>query len=445
MTTTVSRDIKRRLDNYGNLPSIPQIIVKIRQISENPKSSVADLANVILSDHQLTSRILRMANSPYYGDFAGKVTTVTHAIVLMGFRAVRNIAISMSIYGMVNKLGRNSGFDVTAFWTRSVACGVIAKFLAHRINQPELIEAAFIAGFMHDIGQVILAGIFPEDYRTITADDLEAPHLHKTEQILFEIDHMEAGGMVARKWNLPDSLTKAITDHHRVGLSPSQKSDHLLVDLVYLSDVLYAHLMADSPPTTKSYAAIIQQAQTLIGVSRQSMEELVAVCREQIQEIAQDLEIDIEREFERRHASSEAGLDDVYQQLSNKEVQLAFLQNATAALMEAKSVDEILQVMCETVYRGMQMGRVLVFTFDKRGSCFHGKVGFGLKDQDAVRSLSFPIADGLFRNLRDNGNAISVVGDDPEVYDRVISPPEVEQLDVKAFAAIPIKILDVAQ
>ncbi|MCK4607704.1 MAG: HDOD domain-containing protein, partial [candidate division Zixibacteria bacterium] len=218
MSPIIAKELRDKLEKLSNLPSMPQIIIKIKQISENPKSSVADLANVILSDHQLTSRILRMANSSYYSDFSGRINTITHAIVLMGFRAVRNIAISMAIYGAVNKICRVARFELASFWTRSLACGVIAKFLAHRMNQHELIEAAFIAGFMHDIGQVILAGVFPEKYDEINT--LESPDVHLTETVLMGINHLEAGGYVARKWNLPEDLVKAIAEHHRLDKDP---------------------------------------------------------------------------------------------------------------------------------------------------------------------------------------------------------------------------------
>ncbi|HOP06249.1 MAG TPA: HDOD domain-containing protein [candidate division Zixibacteria bacterium] len=445
MASSATQDINQRLEKFTSLPSIPQIIVKIRQISEDPKSNVADLANCILSDHQLTSRILRMANSPYYGDFAGRVTTVTHAIVLMGFRAVRNIAISMSVYGVVNNLTKNTNFDITAFWTRSVACGVIAKYLAERIGQKELIEAAFIAGFMHDIGQVILAGLFPDDYGSVGKEELEAPNVHKTEKILLGMNHMEAGGLVARKWNLPETLIASITEHHRLGLRPDEKSSKLIVDLVFLSDRLYAHMMAGSKPDSEAYTQITNTANQLIGVSQQSMVELVEICREQIAEIAGDLDINIEKEFERASISVEEGADDIRQQLTNKEVQLAFLQNTTTALLEAKTIDEILQILCETVFRGLQMGRVLIFAFDKKKAAFNGRVGFGLESQDAVQQLSFPVDQGLFKHLCEKGKPLTVDSDAREIYRQIISQEEAERLETKAFAAIPIKVFDEVQ
>ena len=75
MTVTIRRELREKLEKFSNLPSMPQIIARIQQISGDPKASVADLSNAILSDHQLTSRILRMANSTYYGEYSGKEST----------------------------------------------------------------------------------------------------------------------------------------------------------------------------------------------------------------------------------------------------------------------------------------------------------------------------------------------------------------------------------
>ncbi len=439
MSSTVTRDVRSKLEKFSGLPSVPQVVLRIKQISEDPKASVADLANCILSDHQLTARILRMANSSYYGDFAGKVYTITQAIVLMGFRAVRNTAISMAVYGMVNKLAKSTSFDVTAFWTRSVASGVIAKYLASRINQPELIEAAFIAGFMHDIGQVILAGVYPSEYEQISRQEAESPDVYLQERALMDVDHMQAGGVLARKWNLPEGMTLAITNHHRLGISPKIRSDHVLVDLVYLSDLLCAHVMRGTAPDSKTYQNAIKQARHLIDISEAAMVELLSVCREHMSEIARDLEIDIESEFT-RHSAPAVDLTDMHARLSHKEIQLAFLQNASNALMDLTTEEEILQVTAETIFRGLGMGRTIVFGLEAAKGVFEGRVGFGIESQKSVQALSFSKDDPLFKQLRETAHPLSVLEKDENLYGLLVSAPSVAALDANAFVAVPLRI-----
>ncbi len=281
-------EMRRKLEKFSNLPSVPQIIIKIRQVSDDPKATAADLANCILSDHQLTGRILRTANSAYYGEFAGKINTVTHAIVVMGFRAVQNITISMAMYDVVNNVSKSAKFDMTAFWTRSLASGVIAKFLADRIQKAKLAEMAFIAGFMHDMGQAILAGAFPDKYEQICSLGDNREDVYVAEQAVLGIDHMAVGQYVAEKWKLPDGLMKPIAEHHRIDVAPQVKSKELLIDLVYLSDLLYPHVMGGTAADSEAYMGVIEQAQALIDIPETDMIELLLDCRQQVEEIASE-------------------------------------------------------------------------------------------------------------------------------------------------------------
>ncbi len=440
MEFTDKKDLPRRLAKFSNLPSVPQIILKIKQVADDPKATAADLANCILSDHQLTSRILRMANSVHYGEFSGKITTVTHAIVLMGFRAVHNIAVSMAVYEIVNKMARGSKFDATGFWTRSLACGIISKFFAYKLKLTTLQETAFIAGFMHDIGQPIMASVFPEKYAPICQMNGSDKEMIEAERAVIGIDHMGVGEIIAEQWNLPPGLVKPIAEHHRLNRKIDEKSPQILTDLVYLSDQLYPFVMGGNS-SSDAYHAVVEQAKLLTGVDDDVLVELLGDCRTQVTEIAQDLEIDIQGEIE-KCAEHEGDISVLHQQLNNKEVQLAFLQNATTALMEAKSNEEIQQVICEAVFRGLQMGRVILFEYNRKWDTYSGQVGFGVESQQQVKSLSFSSRTGLFKNLHTSGNPISIVSHDSEVYSDLVAPGEFDDLQVDAFAVIPLKVLD---
>jgi hypothetical protein len=425
MSPVATADLKQKLAKFSNLPSIPQTILQIKEVSEDPKATAVDLANCILSDHQLTSRILRMANSAYYGDYAGRITTVTQGIVVMGFRAVHNIAVSMAMYGVVNDISKAGKFDMTAVWTRSLASGVIAKFLTHRLNKPQYLETAFIAGFLHDIGQVILASIFPDKYKQLDKFDPHNPEICESERVLLEVD-------------------RPLYEHHRLDLRPDEKSRDFLVDLVYLSDVLYRHVMNESAPEGDTLAELLAIVQPLADISESDLLELYEVCRAQVAEIAQDLEIDIEGQLLRREVSEE-DFSAMHQELTQKEVQLAFLQNATGALREAKSDDEILQIVCEAIFRGMQMGRVFLFRRESGKKSYAGHIGFGVRSQDEVKALSFPTDSGLFGNLQRQRQPLLVVSDNQEVFGSVITKAEATKLQTDSLALLPIAVLDTVE
>ncbi len=433
-------DVLSRLDKHMTLPSLPQIVIQIRQVSENPKSSVADLANCILSDQQLTARILRTANSSYYGEFSGKVSTITQAIVLMGFRAVRNIAVSMSVYGAISKLSRESSLDIKSFWARSVGCGVIAKYMVQKIGRPELLEIAFIAGLLHDVGQVVLARSFPREYEKINSEHAGDLDIYRTEKAIIGLDHQEAGKYIAMRWGLPDDLAEAISRHHRADLPTTSKSQQILTDLVYLGNVIYAFLLTSKPAGTRPYKDICNQAQALIGIGGEAMRNLPAACREQISEIARDLNVVIDDDFE---CAPDGGEDvtDIQRHETQRELQLACLQNASAALAMADNEDTILSVMCETAFLGLQLGRVILLEYNSATNSFDGRLAFGLQSSEAVLDLAFPAGDdGLLRHLLDTGKPFQAVSRDANLYGPLVNSPELDQLEADAFAVVPVGV-----
>jgi len=437
-------ELLHKLARLSNLPSIPQIVVQIKQVADDPKASPADLANVILSDHQLTSRILRMANSAYYSEYSGRIITVTHAIVVMGFRAVHNIAVSMAIYGVMNEFTRRCKFDLVGFWTRSLACGVIAKFLAQCAGRAKMLETAFIAGFMHDIGQVILAGAFPDKYEQLSKIDPGSPDLCETERVLLGIDHQLVGEHVARSWNLPDVLVRPVGEHHSPPKARGDRPDDLLVDLVHLGDWLYPYAMGGTQPEDRSFGEIVARVREVIDITDDQVARLLVECREQVAEVARDLEIDIRGELEKRSPADD-DLNALNQQLHSKEVQLAFLQNAISALMEAKTEDEILQIICEAMFRGLQMGRVVLLAYDGKWDCFSGRVGFGVASQREVHSLNFSAKEGLFRSLLEGAQPVTIVDAEAEIYSTLVTDDELARLEAQSFAALPLRVLGEVQ
>jgi hypothetical protein len=353
----------------------------------------------------------------------------------------------MGVFQIVNNMPRDSKFNLTSFWTRSLGCGIIAKYLAHCMNKPKMIEEAFIVGFMHDIGQAVLAAIFPDEYAEISKLDSETEilEIYKTEKAILGTDHTKAGEFMAQKWNLPNGLVKAIAHHHRPDLESdnSQKNDDLLLKLVYLADRWYHYVMF-TEHDLESMESIRELTVRLLHVGGKILDDLPDICRRQINEIAQDFEIDINEKFSKKDLV-EKDVIEIRQQLSRKDVQLAYLQNATEALIEAKSNEEILQIICEAVYRGLQMGRVILFEYNSRWDSFVGKVGFGLGLQKEIQALNFSIKTGLFKYIKEKGDFISIVGDNLEIYGSLVTADEVKRLDLQAFAAIPIKILNEVQ
>ena len=225
------RDIITRLDE---LPTLPVVISKITNLMQNPRTSAGEVGQAITTDQSLTGKTLKLVNSAFYG-FPGRISTVTHAIVILGFNTVKNIVLTTSILNVFNKRGRNQYFDLEAFWIHSIATGAAAKVLASQTN-PKLAEEAFIGGLLHDIGKVVLSQFAREDFEKVAAYRDENNSLLLTaEKETLGITHQEIGAWLGEKWNLPRELTAAMQYHHRPEVAGIHQE---LASMVHVADIL---------------------------------------------------------------------------------------------------------------------------------------------------------------------------------------------------------------
>jgi putative nucleotidyltransferase with HDIG domain len=209
---------------------------------ENPNVSAAELAKVIKSDQSISTKVLKLVNSAFYG-LSGKVGTICQGIVILGFNTVRNIILSVSVFDLLPKNEDYGEFEIAKFWEHSIGCAVISKVFAQRLGLKDP-EEAFIAGLLHDIGKVVIAKLFQEDFLTI----LKTTHKERVlfldvEQEVLEITHSQVGGILAKHWKLPNNLTEAISFHHDC----AEKMDNpKLVSVIHLADIITRGLQIGS-------------------------------------------------------------------------------------------------------------------------------------------------------------------------------------------------------
>lgn len=225
----------RLLENKINeIPTLPVVAGKIIEILDNPRSSAKDLEKVISIDQSLTSRVLRLVNSAYYG-FPRRITTVAQGVVILGFDVIKHLTLSVSIADIFRLKGNSPIFDRSSLWKHSVGTAVCAKLLARKASLP-LLEEAFIAGLLHDVGIVIIDYYFPEKFEEIL-EMMEREHipLVKAELRVLGFTHALVGKLVAKKWNFPDLLVETIGYHNK----PFQHDNYCAsIALVFAADAL---------------------------------------------------------------------------------------------------------------------------------------------------------------------------------------------------------------
>jgi putative nucleotidyltransferase with HDIG domain len=205
--------LRRITEKIIGLPTLPIVVTKLIELVGNPKTSAGDLDHLISADQALSAKILKVANSAFYG-FPRKIVTIKWAIVVLGFEAVKNLGLSVALLERFPEGESHELFDRQQFWTHSIGCGAAARLLARRLGYRREAEA-FVAGILHDLGKLILIEYFQDKFlsavRLARSEDL---YIAQAEEIVLGVSHAEVGGWLAEKWNLPREIVEVISHHH---------------------------------------------------------------------------------------------------------------------------------------------------------------------------------------------------------------------------------------
>ena len=203
--TTVVKDV-------SGLVSPPDICMRVIELMRSATASAQDFGTIISQDPNLTTRLLRMVNSSFYG-FASRIDTVSRAIAVIGTQELYNLVISVSAVQSFSKISSDL-VDMDSFWRHSVGCGLMARRLSQHcgVLHPERL---FVAGLLHEIGSLVLFHQFPavcEELLDVCQGDEEA--MCRGEYKRLGYSHAEIGSLLLTLWNLPPALPGAIRGHH---------------------------------------------------------------------------------------------------------------------------------------------------------------------------------------------------------------------------------------
>lgn len=220
------KDIKEIIQNLPNLPTMPPVVAEALNIIENPKSNVNQLSDVISKDLSLTTEILKMVNSAYYG-FPSQITTINKAMALLGLTKVKNLILSVAVRPMMmTHCGKS-------LWEHSIRCAIGCELISKSLGIKETDEA-FVMGLLHDIGKTVLEIYNKNAVKEVNKlVDLGAERL-SAEKIMFGYDHTEIGQELVSMWKLPYMISNCIRYHH----SPLESDNLTLVGVVYIANLV---------------------------------------------------------------------------------------------------------------------------------------------------------------------------------------------------------------
>jgi len=260
MTITPTQYLK----GVDHLVALPDVCFRVNEMVDDPTVSALNIANVLSQDIALTTQLLRIANSSYYG-FPSRVETISRAITVIGMQDLRDLILSTSV---INAFGsdKNELINMETYWNHSLFTGFIARQLGSKTTTKVLCkERLFTTALLHDIGQLIMTIKMPEIMRIIlNRAKIDKEPYHEVEKIVFGLGHSEIGAELMKKWNLPESFQTVARFHHE----PEKAENYQLeTSIVHISNAM-AHIAQMHGLGFKEKIQINPEAWAITGLNR---------------------------------------------------------------------------------------------------------------------------------------------------------------------------------
>jgi len=264
-------EIEQRLQEVTELISLPEVYLKVRRLMDDQHSDIYDFAEVISVDPNLSTRVLKVVNSAYFG-FPEPVESIARAVNMIGIGQLHNMVLGISAISSLEL--PNDIMPLDTFWRASLFSGVLARLLGEQMKLAKS-EHLFIAGLLHEIGHLVLYSKFP--LQALAARQLaegQGQQIHEAEMRVLGCHYGDIGAMLMANWNLPDNLQTLTRNQPNPADASELKIEATLMNL--------AHACAQSEATDSDNAAdtsLDAEIQALTGLSQEELENSLGEAR----------------------------------------------------------------------------------------------------------------------------------------------------------------------
>ena len=230
-TSLVKKDMKGKvlmekiIQTVKDLPPMPNVVMKSQEVLADPNSSVKDLSTILEMDQSLVSKVLKLANSAYYG-LSGNVSSIHHASSLLGQTILGEVIATAGVAGFLANAMEGYRQEAGELWRHSIATGICSRIMADK-RKPDISNEAYMAGLLHDVGKIILDPFVLERRKEFDdfMEDEEQTFINAEKEIL-GFDHAEIASKICKKWNIPEQIILAIQYHHSPSLSQGNEMSY---------------------------------------------------------------------------------------------------------------------------------------------------------------------------------------------------------------------------
>jgi serine/threonine protein kinase len=467
----------RRMRHKKDFPAFSQHVLEINQKASTSSAnltSASQLAGLILKDYSLTNKLLRLVNSAFYGHFAGKISTVSRAVVVLGFEQVRLAAASLILFDHLQN--QDQAVELKDMAVSSFMSGLVAKELAGKMGAKS-IEESFICSMLHNLGKHLVIFYFSDEYNAIKMMTVQkgVSELQASRSVL-GVSYEEVGMAVLKAWNFP---TRVVSSLNRIpeGKVEKPRSDvEALRSIANFSNELCEVVKStQGSERTKALTALSNRFQKVAPVSDKDLINLLTAARNKIEKYSDVLGIDVTKsdflrslvvvsdESVSKAAASPAGLagqrnsgdsrqvgasspaDLAHRPDDNLDVLINGIQEITNFLLEDYQLNDVMFMILETIYRGFAFNHVIFCMLDMNRTKMGARYAFGVDIQSVSEFFGFRITNAptdVFNVALFHGKDIVIEDSEAAIVKRLIPDWYRRNFMAPSFLIYPIIIKD---
>ncbi len=461
-----------RMKNKGDFPAVSANISQLNAKVSSSMTSAPQLANVILNDYSLTTRLLKLINSPFYGQVRGRVTTVSRAVVLMGFEAVREAGLGLMLFDHLKSADKEQAGMMMDEAVGSLVSGLVARSMASDVDGV-MEEEAFVCSMFHNLGRHIALFYFEKE-----ADEIrllleeEGMDENVASQRVLGISFEKLGKELAKRWGFPEQIVDTMSDLSETKIERPREKSQRLHHLVGFSEEFTKAAAEVDPELRKAgFSDLATRYGASFRISEEQLEELLERTAEQIEEYAeimdfkiadsklastlcaaaggtsdsQENEQELEEELVEANEPTPKELEQmrVARKLAEREsTMMTGVEEVAAALKGRYDLNTLMLTVLETMYRGLGLSRVIFCLHDVRAKKMCARSGFGESVDELIPRFAFSPGRGrdLFSKAMVDGRDVAFGIGRNRLPASMIPTWYRDLVDAKSFLLYPILI-----
>ena len=396
----------RRMKHKSDFPATSYNISEINKMAATRSEATASgLANIILRDYSLTTKILKLVNSSFYGQYGGKISTVSRAVVILGFEQIRMIALGLILFDHLQNDSKTNDLKEEAI--SSLMGGLLAKNIAEGIPMIES-EEAFVCSMFHNLGRLLVIYYFGEEFELVKiAQSKKGLDENAAAKSILGLSFEEIGIGIAKYWHFPTRILHSMQGYQSAKVGrPLSKEDNLRAVSGFSNAICEAIMKADPENRESALTSVMDKFKNGVPVSEESIPELMSKVLVDVENQADVFKVEKtsspfmskltqwtranlgddedESEVDASDALIQADTsDEAVGKQDSQSVLLNGIQDITNAILEGTAINDILVMVIETMYRGFGFNRVMLCIIDPRAHLVSARFGFG-KDIDEI-------------------------------------------------------------